>query len=72
MFYGRTHTLYCGDSDPDTPPGEWLLNGESLGVNSRSYNITNATFDDDGMYQCMRNGSGVFSTPLQVDVYGEC
>ena len=71
LFYGRTHTLYCGDSDPNTPPGEWFLNGKLLGMYSRSYTITNATFEDDGEYQCVRKGSRVFSSPLLVDVYGK-
>ena len=71
LFHGRTHTLYCGDSDPNAQPGEWYLNGESLRVFSRSYTITDATFDDDGEYQCRRNGSGVFHFTLKVKVYGE-
>ena len=69
--YGGALTLYCGDSDPNTPPGNWSHNGLPLGVYSRSYIITNAAFSDDGEYQCRRNGTNVFSSPLQVDVYGK-
>ena len=71
LFHGSTHTLYCGDSDPNAQPGEWYLNGELLQMFSRSYTITDATFDDDGEYQCWRNGRGVFLFPLKVEVYGE-
>ena len=39
---------------------------------SRSYTIINATFDDDGEYQCRRNGRNVFPSPLEVEVYGKC
>ena len=68
--YGGTQTLYCGNVDDDAP-GEWFHNGKSLKEHSKDYNITNATFDDDGEYQCRRNGRNVFSSPLQVDVYGK-
>ena len=71
QLYGSKQTLYCGDSDPDTPPGDWFHDGTQLTKHSRSYTIANATFDDDGEYQCRRNGTNVFSSPLQVDVYGK-
>ena len=71
MPYGSTVLLYCGQSDHTTPSGNWSHDSVPLGVNSRVYTITNATFDDDGEYQCIGNGSGVFSSPLKVDVYGE-
>ena len=59
--------MYCGDSNP----GDWFHDGKPLGMYSKSYTITNATFSDDGEYQCRRNGTNVFSSPLQVDVYGK-
>ena len=71
VLYGSSLTIYCGDSDPNTPPGDWFQNGVPLGVYSRSYPIANATFSDDGEYECRRNGTNVFSTPLRVIVYGE-
>ena len=71
MLYGDALTLYCGDSEPDTSPGHWFHGDKSLNMNSRSYTITNATFEDDGEYQCIRNGRNVFSTPLKVYVYGK-
>ena len=70
-MYSSEQTLYCGDSDPNTPPGDWFYDGKPLGAYSRHYTITNATFSDDGEYQCRRNGTNVFSSPLQVDVYGK-
>ena len=72
LGYGQTRTIYCGDSDRNTPPGDWLHDGKPLGVYSGSYTITTATFDDDGEYQCRRNGSNVFLSPLEVEVYGKC
>ena len=63
--------FYCGESDHSTTPGNWYHDGEPLGVYSRIYTITNATFDDDGEYQCRRNGSIASSSPLKVDVYGK-
>ena len=69
--YGCKQILYCGNLDNDTQPGEWFHNGVSLDVHSKEYTIANATFDDDGEYQCRRNGTNVFSSPLQVDVYGK-
>ena len=71
QLYGSEQTIYCGDSDSNTPPGHWFHDGAPLTRFGRSYTITNATFDDDGKYQCKRNGTKVFSTPLQVDVYGK-
>ena len=71
LLYGRTHRLHCGDSDRNTAPGYWFHDGGLLGLYSRSYIIANATFDDDGEYQCRRNGTNVFSSPLQVDVFGK-
>ena len=62
MVYGTELTLYCGDSGHD---------GVSLGVHNKSYTIANAAFEDDGEYQCKRNGRNVFSTPLKVFVYGK-
>ena len=70
-MYSSEQTFYCGDSHPNTPPGDWFHDGKPLGVYSRSYTITNATFSDDGDYLCRRNGTNVFSSPLQVDVYGK-
>ena len=70
-MYGRDHTLYCGDSDPNTPPGDWFHDGKRVNWYNRRYTITNATFSDDGEYQCKRNGTNVFSTPVKVDVYGK-
>ena len=71
LAYGSKHTLYCGDSDPNTPPGDWFHDLKEIGWYSRSYTITNATFSDDGEYQCRRKGANVFSSPLQVYVYGK-
>ena len=71
QLYNSEQTLYCGDSDPNTPPGYWLHNGVLLHIYSRSYIIPNATFQDDGEYQCRRNETNVFSSPLLVEVYGE-
>ena len=71
MPFGGTLTLYCGDSDLTISPGNWYHDGEPLGVYSRIYTIRNATFDDDGKYQCIVNGSGALSSPFQVDVYGK-
>ena len=70
-MYGAEHTLYCSDSDPSTSPGDWFHDSVPLGVYSKSYTITNATFSDDGEYQCRRNGRNVISSPLQVDVFGK-
>ena len=69
--YDGTQTLYCGNLAEDAQPGEWFHNGVSLGARSKEYTIANATFDDDGEYQCRRNGTNVFSSPLQVDVFGK-
>ena len=71
LRYGKTRTIYCGNSDHNTPPGDWLHDGKPLGVYSRSYTIIDATFDDDGEYQCRRNGRNVFFSPLEVHVYGK-
>ena len=71
MLYGDALTLYCDESTPNNPPGSWFHDGAPLGKYSRSYTIANATFDDDGEYQCRRNGRNVFSTPLKVHVYGK-
>ena len=71
LLYGSKQTLYCGDSDPSTPPGDWYHNGYSLYEHSRRYTIKNATFSDDGLYQCRRNGADVFNPPLKIDVYGK-
>ena len=71
MLYGSTYALYCGDSDLDTTPGEWYRDGGPLYVYSRSYTITSATFNDDGKYQCRKQGRNVFNPPLQVYVYGK-
>ena len=71
LLYGRKHTLHCGDSDPNTPPGDWFHNGAPIDRYNRSYTIANATFSDDGEYQCRRNGGYVLSSPLQVHVYGK-
>ena len=71
QLYGSEQTIYCGDSDSKTPSGHWLHDGAPLAEHNRSYTITNATFDDDGEYQCRRNGTNVFSSPLLVDVYGK-
>ena len=71
VLYGNALTIYCDDSTPNTPPGDWFHDGVPLKVHSRSYTITNATFDDDGEYQCRRNGRNVFSTPLKAYVYGK-
>ena len=68
--YGGAQTLYCGNVDDDAP-GEWFHNGKSLKKHSKYHKITNATFDDDGEYQCRRNGTIFFSSPLVVDVYGK-
>ena len=65
------HTLYCGGSDHNTPPGDWFHDGKPLGVYSRSYTIANATFSDDGKYQSRRNGKNVYPSPLQVYVFGK-
>ena len=70
-MYGGEQTLWCGESGPNTPPGYWFHDGAPLGVYSRSYTIANATFSDDGEYQCRRNGTNVLFSPLQVDVYGK-
>ena len=72
LGYGQTRTIYCGNSNHNTPPGDWLHNDKPLGAYSRSYTITSATFDDDGEYQCRRNGGNVFLSPLKVEVYGKC
>ena len=61
--------MYCGDSNPNTPPGDWFHDGKPLGMYSKSYTITNATFSDDGEYQCRRNGGNALS--LKVHVYGK-
>ena len=71
VLYGKSLTIYCGDSDPNTPPGDWYHDGAPLGVYNRSYTIANATFDDDGEYECRRNGTNVSSFPLLVNVYGK-
>ena len=71
LLYGGQHTLHCGDSDHNIPPGDWYHDGAPLDVYSRSYTIANATFSDDGEYQCRRNGTNVFSFPLQVYVHGK-
>ena len=71
VLYGNARTLYCDESATNTPPGAWFHDGAPLGVYSRSYTIANATFDDDGEYQCRRNGTNVFSIPLKFYVYGE-
>ena len=69
MLYGNTKALFCGDSVPQSPPGDWYHNGAPLGVYNRSYTLANATFSDDGEYQCRRNGTNVYSTHLKV--YGK-
>ena len=69
FLYGNNHSLHCGGSPL---PGEWFLNGLSTGVNNRTYTITNADFNDDGYYQCRRNGVDALNPPLEVIVYGEC
>ena len=61
--------MYCGDSNLITPPGDWFHDGKPLGMYSKSYTIINATFSDDGEYQCRRYGGNAFS--LQVHVYGK-
>ena len=71
MLYGGQHTLYCGDSDPNTQPGDWLHDGKLLNVFNRSYTIANAVFSVDGEYQCKRKGVDVLSPPVQVYVYGK-
>ena len=69
MLYGYTQTLFCSDSVAHTPPGDWYHNGKKLDVYSRNYTIANAAFNDDGEYQCRRNGTNVYSTHLKV--YGK-
>ena len=71
MLFGDALTLYCDESEPNTPPGDWYHDGKQLHMTSRRYTIANATFNDDGEYQCRRNGKNVFSTPLKVYVYGK-
>ena len=71
LLYGSQLTLHCGNSNHATTEGEWFLNGFTLRVYSRSYTITNATFKDDGEYQCRRNGTHAISSPLQVYVHGK-
>ena len=71
LFYGSQHKLDCGDSGPHTPPGDWFQDGARLTHFNSSYTIATATFSDDGEYQCRRNGTDVFSPPLQVYVFGE-
>ena len=71
VVYGTELTLYCGDSKHDTPPGDWYHNSAPLGVHNKSYTIANANFENDGEYQCKRNGGNVYSTPLKVFVYGK-
>ena len=61
MAYGGQHTLYCGDSHHDIQPGDWYHDDIAIGKYRRSYTIANATFSDDGEYQCRRNGTNVFS-----------
>ena len=70
-MYGGEQTLWCGESGPNTAPVDWFHDGVPLGVYKRSYTISNATFSDDGEYQCRRNGTKLLSSPLQVDVYGK-
>ena len=67
VLYGTQQTLYCGDS----VSGEWYHNGIKLGTYNRSYTISNANFDDDGEYQCRRNGKNLLLSPFKVYVYGE-
>ena len=71
MLYGSQHTLHCGDLDSAITEGEWIHNGEPLGVYSRSYTIANARFSDDGEYRCRRNGSRTFVlfSPFALQVY---
>ena len=71
VLYGGEHKMYCGDSDPDTPPGDWFHDGKPLGWYNSTKTITNATFSDDGEYQCWRKEGNVYSSPLQVHVYGK-
>ena len=71
LLYGGEYTLYCGDRDTNIRPGQWLRDGIHLGAYGRSYTITNATFSDDGKYQCRRNGKNVYPSPLQVYVFGK-
>ena len=71
QLYGSEQTLYCGDSDPNTPPGDWYHDGAPLRAYRSSYTISNANFSDDGEYQCRRNETNVLPSPLQVDVYGK-
>ena len=71
LLYGSDRTLFCGDSDPNTPPGDWLHDGAFFDRYNRSYTIKNASFSDDGEYQCRRNGENVLPSPLQVNVYGK-
>ena len=72
VLYGNQHILYCGDSDPDTLPGDWFRNGAPLNIYSRGIIIPYATFGDSGQYQCKRNGTNVFPQPIRIIVYGEC
>ena len=71
VLYGSKYALYCSDSDLDTTPGDWYHDGGPLHVYSWSLFITSATFDDDGGYQCRKQGRNVFNPPLQVYVYGK-
>ena len=71
MLYGSQHILYCGDSDPDTLPGDWFRNGAPLNIYSNSIKIPYATFWHSGQYQCRRNGTDAFSQPFRIIVYGE-
>ena len=71
MLYGDELTLYCGDQVFGTPLREWYHNGGKIGIRKGMPTVTNANFDDDGEYQCRRNGTNVFPTPVKVDVYGK-
>jgi hypothetical protein len=69
VLYGHNDSLYCGD-ESDFDHGHWYHNGNPTEVRNYSFPITNADFNMSGQYQCMKGGQGVFSSPLEVVVYG--
>ena len=63
-------SLKCGEVGSCVPKGDWHHNGELLQRNSTTtLTVRNATFENDGTYQCVNRG---LNNSYLVAVYGEC
>ena len=75
--YGGTVHLNCGSYDSTkngfcTSQGDWYHNNKSVPVKEKSstFTIRDADLGNNGIYQCVNNGSNKYT--FSVAVYGEC